>query len=303
MSRITKSLNLLHPQYWLTWLGLGLLRVSAFLPFSTMMSIGRLLGRLIFKLAKRRVAIARKNLSLCFPELDEKKQQALLLQYFDSVGMSLMDMAIAWWWSEKRLNPLVSITGYEHLDNAIKEKKGIILYTGHFAGVDISVRIMCTRAPGMVMYRPNENPVIQKTIVKHRESFTLGVIRRDDVRKMVQALKANKAVWFAPDQNYGHKNSVFSDFFGIPAATNISASRFVKLSDALILPFVVYRKDEGGYHLQIEKALQDFPGESVRADADRLNTVLESFVRQHPAQYNWMHRRFKDRPNTEARFY
>ena len=240
---------------------------------------------------------------MCFPELDEANQQALLLRYFDSVGMSLMDMAIAWWWSEKRFDKLISVQGLEHLQAALETGKGLLMYTGHFPGIEVSGRILRKYSPSMmVMYRPNENPVLQHLLEKNRNRHVAGIIPRDNVREMLRALKSGKGVWFAPDQNYGHKNSVFSDFFSVPAATNTSATRFVGATGALILPFAVHRKSRG-YHMQILPALENFPGASVQEDTDRLNLILENFIRQVPEQYNWMHRRFKDRPDGEPRFY
>ena len=124
---------LYHPRYWLVWLGFGLLRIITFLPFSLVMLLGRALGKVIFRLAKRRVNIARINLKLCFPELSDKDQDILLRRYFESAGMSLMDMVIAWWWSDERFLPKVKVSGLEHLESAFSSGKGVLLYTGHFS--------------------------------------------------------------------------------------------------------------------------------------------------------------------------
>jgi KDO2-lipid IV(A) lauroyltransferase len=120
---------------------------------------------------------------------------------------------------------------------------------------------------------------------------------------MIRTLRANQGVWFAPDQNYGLKNSVFADFFGVAAATNTSTSRFAELTGASVVPFVVLRRPQGGYRMRIEPALKDFPTADPLKDTVRLNAILERWAREAPEQYNWLHRRFKDRPGDEPRFY
>lgn len=292
-----------HPKHWPTWLAVGLWRFVALLPYNPLMALGRAIGRLLMHKAKRRRDIAEKNIELCFPELSSDEQQKRLKAYFESAGMGLMDIAVSWWWSDKAFFPRVRIHGAEHLDAAYAKEKGVILYTGHFACLDISGRILASRWPSLAMYRPNENPVLQHTIDSGRMNFMEGTIPRDNMRLMVKTLKSKKGVWFAPDQNYGHKNSVFADFFGIAAATNTSATRIAKLSGSVVIPFATYRSDDGHYDLYLEPALDGFPGASEAQDAQRLNDILEALVRKAPEQYNWMHRRFKDRPAGEKRFY
>jgi KDO2-lipid IV(A) lauroyltransferase len=159
-------------------------------------------------------------------------------------------------------------------------------------------------APVLPMYRPHRNPAVEHAMVRNRERHVEQVIPRDDVRLMVRTLRANKGVWFAPDQNFGHKNSLFSPFFGIPAATNTATSRFAAMTGARVVPFVVLRRqDRPGYDLYIEPPLENFPDADPQRDTDRINVIFEGWIRRAPAQYLWSHRRFKDRPPGETRFY
>ena len=121
---------------------------------------------------------------------------------------------------------------------------------------------------------------------------------------MLRSLKQNKPVWLATDQNFGHKNSVFVDFFGIPAATNIAISRLAKMSNATIIPFFTQRlKDNQGYKVILQPALENFPSGDDVQDALLINKLIETQIKQAPEQYLWVHRRFKDRPNGEKSFY
>lgn len=292
-----------QPAAWAPRLGFALLRLAAFLPHGALMALGRFVGRQFRRLSARRAGIARINLGLCYPELGDAEREALLRRHFEAVGMGLATFAIAWWWPDRRLDPLVRIEGAEHLEAAFAGGRGVIFFTGHFTSLEMSGRLLSRLAPALPMYRPNENPVIDGIIDRNRRRHVERTIPRDDVRLMIRSLRANKGVWFAPDQNYGLKNSVFADFFGVPAATNTSTSRFAGLTGAAVVPFVVLARPEGGFDMFIEPPLDNFPTDDPHQDTQRLNDIIEAWARRAPAQYNWLHRRFKDRPGNEKRFY
>jgi KDO2-lipid IV(A) lauroyltransferase len=303
----TASLPLLHPRHWPAWIGLGLLRaLCATLPVGSLQSVGKTLGRLAMHLMARRRRIAEINLGLCFPELGTADRENLLRRHFESLGAGIIELGLGWWAPDARLRNRIQLTGMEHLREAFDRGKGVILLSAHFTTLEIGGRFLAMHAAGLPlngMYRPNENPVIEHAMRAHRTEQFGVPIRRDDVRAMTRALKNRQAVWYAFDQNYGLKNSVFAPFFGIPAATNTATSRLAELTGAAVVPFFTRRLADGTYVQRIEPALQGFPSGDVQADATRLNVLIEGWVREVPEQYLWTHRRFKDRPNKEPRFY
>jgi Lauroyl/myristoyl acyltransferase len=124
------------------------------------------------------------------------------------------------------------------------------------------------------------------------------------VRAMLKVLRAGRAIWYAPDQDYGIKQSLFVPLFGIQAATVTATTKFARLGRALVLPFTQSRLPDGaGYRLTIHAPLEDFPGESEEADCIRINQWVESEIRRQPEQYLWAHRRFKSRPEGEPKLY
>ena len=293
-----------HPKYWPVWFGFGLLRFVSLLPWGSMMAIGRFLGRLTQRLLPKRVKIADINLALCFPELSKQQKEKLLRQHYESLGMGVMDMCFAWWASDRQVEAITEIHGAENIAPAFAPGKGVVFLTAHFTSIEISGRLLSGLAPVLPMYRRNENPAIEHLVVKNRERHVERTIPRDDARLMLRTLKANKGVWFAPDQNFGQKNSVFSTLFGIPAATNTSTSRFAEMTGATVVPFVVFRRqDRPGYDLYIHPALKGFPSGDVQQDTDRINAIIEDWMRHAPAQYLWSHRRFKDLPDGGKRDY
>jgi KDO2-lipid IV(A) lauroyltransferase len=291
-------------RYWPTWLGLGLLWCLTRLPYSWQTGIGRLLGNTFRLFASDRRHIAQVNLSLCFPELSEQERQRLLVEHFISLGIAIMETAMSWWAKERQLEKLVKIDGLQHLHAALQGGRGVILLSAHFTTLEIGGRLLALHAPFHVMYRKHKNIVIERVMRNARIRNFDKAIPRKDLRAMLQSLKQNLPVWYAPDQDYGARHSIFAPFFGIPAASITASSRIARMSGAAIVPFFQTRlPDNRGYQLTLYPALQDFPGEDIEQDTRRINQLIEARIREQPEQYLWVHRRFKTRPPGEDRPY
>jgi KDO2-lipid IV(A) lauroyltransferase len=158
--------------------------------------------------------------------------------------------------------------------------------------------------PFHVLYREHKNPVIERVMRNARIRNYERAISRGDLRAMLRSLRSNTPVWYAPDQDHGSNHSTFVPFFGIPAATITATSRLTRTSGAAVVPFIPTRLADGtGYRLTLYPALEHFPGASPEADAGRINAFLEARIREQPAQYLWVHRRFKTRPPGTAGVY
>ena len=282
----------LHPRTYPTWAGIILLRLFSYLPYRIMMAIGSLIGLITLSTMSSRKRIAEINLKLCFPLKSDTERSKLLTENFKSMGKGLMEVAIAWWWSDERIKSLqIETKGLEHLNSS----NGTIFLTAHFSSLELSARLLGQHAESYAMYRPHANEVLQYHYEKYRSQYSLGIISRDDVRSMVKALKHNKGIWFAPDQNFARKGFLFSSFFGIPSATNPATSRFAEITGANIIPFQLIRSPKG-YKLYYENKLTDFPSGSLQKDTDIINLIFQNWVSLSPTQYNWIHRRFKTQP-------
>ncbi|GAB3463397.1 lipid A biosynthesis lauroyl acyltransferase [Azotobacter salinestris] len=296
----------LHPRFWGLWLGLGLFWLVAQLPYAWLLRLGRWLGALTYRLAGSRRRIARRNLELCFPELSAAEHERLLKENFASMGIAFFEMAISWWWPRRRLARLAHIEGLEHLQRAQAEGRGVILMALHFTTLEIGAALLGQRQTIDGMYREHSNPVFDYVQRRGRERHNADAtaIEREDIRAMLKVLRAGRAIWYAPDQDYGRKQSLFVPLFGIPAATVTATTKFARLGKAQVMPFIQTRLADGsGYRLTIHSPLADFPGESEEADCLRINRWVEQAVRQQPEQYLWAHRRFKSRPDGEPSLY
>ena len=302
----TRHTSIWSPRHWPLWLLLGFVRLLVLLPLPVQLMLGRQLGKLA-GLSKKRVHIARVNMSACFPEKSATEIDALVDKHFASLGMGIFELASCWWMSDRRLQGRVKITGMDILREAFAKNKGVILLTAHFTTLEIGGRFMSmsiSDIPRHAMYRPNENPVIQKLMFSSRAKRLGNPIGKDDVRKMLRALRKKELVWYAADQNYGGKGRVFAPFFNVPASTNAATSKMAAITGALVLPFSVKRiSDNGYYELNIMPALENYPSGDDQKDATRTNKIIEDWVREVPEQYLWIHRRFKTRPEGEGEFY
>ena len=292
----------LKPRYWPIWLGFGLLRLITFLPYGLQSRAGRILGRLLYRIAGKRRRIAETNLRLCFPELDNEHREALLRRNFDHLGMEVIETAVSWWGTTQQIRSLGHITGMEYLQSALQDGKGVILLTGHMTSLDIGGQILAeklshTENPIFAMYKRSRNPLIEVLMLRGRLRFAGAVFKRQDLRTMLRGLAGNHPVWYAPDQDFGLKQGVFADFFGVPTATLTATAKFAARSGARVVPYFPIRlPGNQGFEVRILPALEDFPSGDDVADAQRTNAILEAIVKEYPEQYMWVHRRFKTRP-------
>jgi KDO2-lipid IV(A) lauroyltransferase len=296
----------LHPRYWLLWLGFALLWLLAQLPYSVLLLLGRGLGRVMLRVATSRRHIVTRNLELCFPELSPAQREQLLRRNFESTAIAFFEMAMSWWWPKARLRKLAHVEGLEHLQQAQAAGQGVILMAVHFTTLEIGASLLGQLHTIDGMYREHDNPLFDYVQRHSRERHNLDAtaVERDDVRGMLKVLRAGRAIWYAPDQDYGRKQSIFVPLFGVMAATVTATTKFARLGRALVVPFTQERLADGsGYRLVIHPPLENFPGESEEADCLRINQWVESVVSANPAQYLWAHRRFKTRPEGEAKLY
>lgn len=297
---------MLHPRYWPMWAGLGLLWLMIQLPYPTILALGRLLGRIMLHVMPERRLIAETNLRLCFPDWSEEKREGVLRENFQSNGIALFEMAMAWWWPPKRLSHLAHIEGLEHLQRAAADSRGVVLMSMHFTTLEIGAALLSQKATIDGMYREHANAAFDFIQRRGRERHNADAIavEREDVRSMLKSMRSGRAIWYAPDQDYGRKASVFVPLFGVQAATVTATSTFARLGKALVVPFTQTRlPGDRGYLLTVHPPLEDFPSGDETTDALRINQWIEAAILQQPEQYMWVHRRFKTRPEGEPRPY
>lgn len=297
------TFSLLHPKYWLTWFGVGCLYLLVLLPFPVIYFIGQRVGLFSMILFKRRVGIARRNLELSFPGMSHEEREQLLRDNFKSTGMAVFETGMAWFWPDRRIRRYSSITGSEHFLDTQKSQRGTLLIGIHFLTLELGARILGLQFPGIGVYRPNDNPVMDYVQLKGRLRSSKYMLDRKNLKGMIRALKEGEIVWYAPDHDYGPKNSVFAPFFAVEkAATTIGTTILIKMANPAIIPFIPLRIKQR-YEVIIESPLIGFPEKDDIAAATFINQAIEKEIRMAPEQYMWLHRRFKTRPTGEPPYY
>ena len=285
------------PRYWGMWLGFGLLRLSCYLPYRWQLGFGKAIGRFAHRVGAERRAVARRNIELCFPELTPEQRDDLALRHFESLGASLIEMALGRWASDEKLLSMTTITGAEHITRTLDAGYGVILLSAHFTSLEISGRVLSMHCPPFdVVYRRFRSGLTTEIVATSREVSARKSIEKNDIKSMVRSLREGVPVWYAPDQSYHLKQSALIPFFGIPAMTNTATGTLAKLGRAKAVPFFPRRLPEGGYELSILPPIEGLPGDDPVEDTRKYIEILEAQIRRCPEQYYWVHRRFKNRP-------
>tara|TARA_R100001039_G_scaffold37480_1_gene36181 strand:+ start:689 stop:1603 length:915 start_codon:yes stop_codon:yes gene_type:complete len=301
--RNNRPTRLSDPRLYPSWIGVGLFWLIGQLPWRLLQAIGRGLGRLAWYLAKKRRHIAQTNIRLCFPELTPEEQDELAHRSVISTGEAILEMAGSYNNHRIDLNKNLTVTGMEHIEACQARGEGVLLLGMHFNTLDTCSRMLATLVDIHAVYRPNDNPVIDRLIDRGRRHYVRSTVDRTDIRQMLRLLRSGEIVWYAPDQDYGTAHALFVPFFGIPAATITATSRIAKMGKAAVIPCAHYRLPGGRYEIEFGAPLDGFPSGDEEADTARINQTIEHYVRKHPEQYLWVHKRFKHQPPGQPKRY
>lgn len=298
--------DLIHPRHWPSWLVVSLVRLIGLLPFPLLWAMGMGLGRFAYLMAGSRRRVALKNLEICFPELSDCERRRVASLHFGYLGVAAFTQGLVWGASKKRLARLVKIRDRERFDRLLAEGRNLIVMVPHFVGLELGGAAFTALVhPGMYMYQKIRNPVIDIQMRHSRTRFgAVSVERQDDLRGMAREMRKGTPFFYLPDQDPGRRRGIFVPFCGIPAATVPMLSRFARLADALVIPtYARYLPRGRGLELIFDPPLEPFPTKDYVADTALMNRAIEERVRTMPAQYFWVHRRFKTRPPGEPPVY
>lgn len=291
--------------YWPGWIGVGFLWLLGKTPKSVGLLLSAPLGWLLPGLMKRRYKIAERNVLRCFPEKTEEQRQIIVNDCFRSLARTIFEMAWAWSASDRVIKKMSQIQGLHHLLDARKAGKGVLMVSAHITCLDMGARILgCHFQEMKGVYRPIKSPVLEWYQTRGRSAYSQGMYSKRDTRSAIRYLRSGGVLWYAPDQDFGPKQSVFAPFFGIQTATLLATRRMPQMTGCkVVMMFPSYDANTRSYTVEILPALKDFPGEDDVHDLTRINSFIEDHVRKHPEQYWWVHRRFKTRPEGEPPFY
>ena len=297
--------SFLLPKYWGVWIGIIFLMLLAILPWAIQHRLARLIGNTAFKSLKSRRETTVRNLEVCFPEWSAEQVQDNARLVFVDQMLGVFETLNAWY-SPKWFKGRVSIDGLEHLQKAQAEGRGALLLGTHSTLLDAGGYACAQFFDPDVVYRPQNNPLLDMLIYRCRATIYTHQIDHDDMRGLIRHLKNGRAIWYSPDQDFGLKQGVMAPFFGTPAATVTAHRRLLKMTKAAAIPLYFYRNGDISnpqYKILVEPELDNMPSDDELADATRTNLIIERQLRIAPTQYMWFHRRFKTRPEGYDKIY
>ena len=287
-------------------LALSVLWLVHWLPVPVQVALGAGLGMLLHALAASRRRIATRNIELCLPELDGPARARLVREHFRWLGRSILERGLLWYAPRERILGLIEVVGDVHL--AERSDSPVMWLVPHFVALEAAGAAvqLCQQRRAASIYQKQSNPVFDAAVRKGRQRFAASELftRQDSAKPLIRAIRQQGMGFFnLPDMDFGIKDAAFVAFFGVPAATLLAPSRMARMLGMVVQPVVAEMREEGGWRVRFLPPLPDWPTDDALADTLQMNRWIEAEVRRNPAQYLWVHKRFKTRPPGEASYY
>lgn len=276
------------------------------LPLPVLAVIGYIIGSLFYLLQASRRKIALKNLTVCFPETEQSELKKINFLHYCMLGHSVMTACMNWWISPARFDRLVSISGREDYDAAIAEGRNIVLLSPHFMSLEVSGLALQRERPMIGVYQYMKNGLMDTMALRGRQRFCPGGLmfeRKQPLRSLLRVLRKGYPMSYSPDQDAGGKG-VFVPFFHTLASTTPALAKFILTTNAVVIPcrneILPWGK---GYKVELGLRIEGLASGDEEKDTAAMNRAIESMIRKAPEQYLWVHKRFKTRPEGDAKFY
>lgn len=285
---------------------LALMWCLHWLPLPILGRIGVGVGSLLFVFMRKRRHITLTNLQLCMPQLTPAARLQLARSHFQYFARSVLERSILWWASPSRLSRLIQVVSQVPIQQMMN--RPTIFLCPHFVCLEVAGVAITMQAPACSIYTTQRNKIFDAALRKGRLRFTPDeknlLSREAGVKPIIRAMKSGRAFLMLPDMDFGVRDSVFTPFFGIPAATLTSPARLVTATDGQIIPVVTrFLPNYQGWQVIFYPSWENYSGTDINEATLRMNAFIEERVLESPAEYFWSHKRFKTRPNGERNFY
>ncbi len=287
-------------------LGFIFLYLVQLLPLRVIHALAKCVGWLSYYAVAPRRRIGLINLRHCFPDWTEQQRRKVLREHFYHMAMLLLEYGLYWYGDAKRLKNMVCYQDKHYLDEALSAGEKVILLYPHFTAFEAAVYALNQDVPLISVYSHQKNKQLDEQILKgrHRYNNVFLIGRTEGLRAIIKRIKTSNAPFlYLPDQDFGRRESIFVNFFDIPTATITGLSRIAALTKAKVIPAIPTREADGTVTLRFYPPWKQFPSDDVVGDTQRMNDFIQARVCEQPAQYYWLHKRFKTRPEGEVSFY
>lgn len=294
----------LHPRYWYAWPVLGLMLLLAWMPRRMLWLLGSGLGWFYYWFPSPACRFAARNIELCFSDLDPQERRRLVQCHFRLCGFSILSLSVVWFAPKWRIKKFITLRGWQHVEAQYASGRNVILLAPHFIGLDMGGMRASLEKDFVSMYRQARDPLLEYLFQRRTRYGAVVIERMASLKPILRYIRQGRPFYYLPDQDMGERASVFVPFFGIPAATVTALSRIAQSTNAAVVPCITRLLPRGqGIQVELYPAFENFPTDDPAADAARMNSEIEKWVRAMPEQYMWSYRRFKTRPNNEPSLY
>ncbi|MBZ5704095.1 MAG: lysophospholipid acyltransferase family protein [Acidobacteriia bacterium] len=294
-------------EYALVWL---IVKTVGALPRPLARTAGISLAWLVYLLHARLRRVGMRNLGMAFPQKSRRERARILRGVFTSLGRQLGEVCLFPKYTRENVSKVVVYDGFENFERALSRGKGVLFLTAHLGGWEISSFAHSLYGhPLHIVMRSLDNSYLDGLMRRYRTMHGNTTVDKDDfVRGLLSAMKAGETVGILMDTNMTPPQGVFVDFFGIPACTASGMARIALRTDAAVVPgFTVWDPALRKYRLRFDPAVKlvrtGNDEDDVVANTALFTKIIEEYVRRYPAQWLWVHRRWKTRPEGEAGLY
>lgn len=291
-------------------LAVGILRLIAMLPWSAVQRLGRLAGWLMYRLPNRSTQVARINLEHCFPELSSTERERLLQENLKNIGQSFTESACAWIWPpHQTLQRIREVEGLEILQKARADGKAIVGITSHLGNWEILNHFYCLHGGNpVIFYRPPKLKALDELLARQRVQMGNRVApsTREGIISVIKEVRKGGAVGIPADPEPSPNSGLFVPFLAVQALTSKFVSGMLAGQQGRVAGVFLHAirlPDHSGFKVMIEAAPDAMYSEDTKEAVTALSSTLAGYVARWPEQYMWTMKRFRRRPEGEARWY
>ncbi len=289
---------------WLLQMGLlyAVTLPIAVMPLGAARRVGALAGLAAYLLWGGRRRIAVDNMSRAMSAgfiVADSSATGLIRENFRNLGRSVAEIVKIYHGFGSGVMGGVEVRGIDNYRKASAKGRGVLLITGHCGNWELlALALSCKVSPVSAVARPLDNPYFNRLIERVRKRYGNSVIyKKGALRAIITRLRSGDTVGMLIDQSVVPAEGVLVEFLGRPAWTIKSPVLIARKTGAAVVPVFIRRKKEGGHVLDIhpEVALSDEEDldKAVLEDTVRLSAFVERYVVENPAEWLWIHRRWK----------
>jgi Kdo2-lipid IVA lauroyltransferase/acyltransferase len=294
-------------EYAAAWFGL---KVLGLLPRGAARCVGASFAAVAFRIRTPLRRAAAFNLTLAFPDWTDEQRNRTIRRMIQQIGWMAAEFARFPKFIHGHIESIVAIDGAENFERARLKGNGVLFLTGHMSAWELAPFAHALYGhPLHFLVRPIKNRRVDRLINRYRcLSGNQPIEKNKSARMILKVLGDGGTIGILSDHNTTREEGVFVDFFGIPASTTSGLARIALRTDATVVPgFLSWDYDRKIYRLQFEPAVElartGLEEADVRENTARFTRVIENYIRKHPDQWLWVHKRWKTRPPGEDLIY